>query len=56
MWDNLAQVPHVIVANLSSALCNYSGEEDGIHLAVWDPESVLLATKVLNELVIKASI
>lgn len=49
--DDLAQALHVVVANLGSALHDHGGEDDGIHLARWDPESVLLAAELLEELV-----
>lgn len=54
--DELAQVLHVVVANLGSALHDHGGENDGIHLAIWDPESVLLATELLEELITESSI
>lgn len=54
--DDLAQVLHVVVADLGSALHDHSGENDGIHLARWDPESVLLAAELLEEFVAESSV
>lgn len=54
--DDLAQVLHVVVADLGSALHDHGGENDGIHLARWDPESVLLAAELLEELVAESSV
>lgn len=54
--DELAQVLHVVVADLGSALHDHGGEDDGIHLAIWDPESVLLAAELLEELITESSV
>lgn len=54
--DELAQVLHVVVADLGSALHDHGGENDGVHLAIWDPEDVLLATELLKQLVAEAGV
>lgn len=56
LGDELAQVLHVVVADLGSALHDHGGENDGIHLAIWDPESVLLAAEFLEELITESSV
>lgn len=54
--DELAQVLHVVVADPGAALHDHGGEDDGVHLAVGDPEHVLLAAEVLEELVAEAGV
>lgn len=54
--DDVAQVLHVVVADLGAALHHHGGEDDGVHLAVGEPEGVLLAEEVLEELVAEAGV
>lgn len=54
--DDLAQVLHVVVADLGSALHDHGGEDDGVHLAIWDPEGVLLAAEIFEQLVAETGV
>lgn len=54
--DDVTQVLHVVFADLGSALHDHGGEDDGVHLAIWKPERVLLAAEVLEQLVAEAGV
>lgn len=56
LGDDLAQVLHVVVADLGSALHDHGGEDDRVHLAVRDPKGSLLAAEVLEKLVTEARV
>lgn len=56
LGDELAQVLHVAVADLATALHDHGGEDDGVHLAVRDPKRILLGAEVLEELVTEAGV